>query len=286
MVTGRQADHDHLEAHRQALGHQGADDLQVGLEEAPFVTAQDQDRALAAQVPDHDREREGLGDQGGGRRAGDPELRERAVAGDQQRVEDHVQADGHQREVERRAAVARAPLGHHHVREEVHERHRREDHPQVGDGVAAGVAGRSHGVQDVRGQDEAQQADADRQHNEEGGGGADHLLGARDVVGPDRLADQDVRGHRDPEDRTQHQEHDLVGVGGRRQRRLAQDVADPDGVGRPVQRLQDVGAQHRQGEHQQGLADRTRGEVRAPAAAKARRRPARPAFSDRRRRHG
>ncbi|MCR5874155.1 hypothetical protein LRS10_08260 [Phenylobacterium sp. J426] len=158
------------------------------------------------------------------------------------------------------------PLRHHQQVQQHQERQGGEHQPQVGGGLRAGVERRAHGLEDARREPGAEQPHAGPSHQEEACGHAHHPARLALIASPHGLADQDVGRHGQAEGRPDHQEEDLIGVGDRRQRGLAQRVADPDGVGRAVDRLQQVGAQHRQGEQDQRLADRPRRQIDPGAA--------------------
>ena len=210
----------------------------------------------AVEMADERGEAHRLGDEGGERRARDPEARKRAETENEDRVERDVDADRQQHEIERRLGVARAAQHGHHEGIHVEPRQREEDDAHVGHGERQRVRRCAHGDEQGAAQHESRDRHAYRDRREEGGARADDPLGLEQVVGADVLADEDGRRHRHAEGGADQQEHDGVGVGGGGERRLTQETPDPDGIHRAIQRLQDVGEQDRQREAEQ--ADRYR----------------------------
>lgn len=80
------------------------------------------------------------------------------------------------------------------------------------------------------------------------------------------MRDQDGRRHADAEDGAEDEKQHEVCIGRGGQRRFTEETADPHGIDRAVERLQHIGAEHRQGKQQKGARDRPTGEVAGPPA--------------------
>ncbi|MNT03212.1 hypothetical protein D3C72_1377340 [compost metagenome] len=208
----------------------------------------------------HCRQAGQLRDKSRQRRSRNSQRRQRPDTEDQHRVKHHVQHHRQQHEPERRTRIARAAQRHHHEVVEIHERQRQEDDTQVAHRERRGIFRRMHRRQDVGRIDKAEHRRQHRQRHKERSAGPDHAPRLVQVARAHGLADHDRVGHADAEHHAQQEEQDDVGVGGCRQRRFAEKAPDPDRVDRCVQRLQDVAAEHRQREQQQGAADRARGQ--------------------------
>ena len=257
----RGRDDQHLQAHRKPLDHDGLEQLRGRQQIAPLRPTQPNDEILGIDIGDERQQRSGIGDQGGDRRPLDPQRGHRPQPQDEDGVQRDIKdrAQGH--ELQGRDRIANAAQRHRQQDRYEARRHRDEDHPQIGKRQRKHLRrGRQRTKDHGRGEpaDEHRRGRDDREQAQRRPQYAAHRI---HVATSHILADQNGGRHAEAKGRGDEQEHDDIGVGRRGQRALAQKLADPDGVDRPIQRLQRAGSQRRQCEEQQGLADRSGGQV-------------------------
>ena len=261
---------DHLQPDRQPLADDDPQQRRVGAQVTQFRTPQAQRQVAGVEIGHHGAQADVVcdGRRGGG--PGDAEFRCRTEPEDEDRVQAAVEHDAQSHEPQRRQRIAGAAQRHHQQGQHQHSRDRQEDDPQVAQRVAYRLGRRTQKVEETRRQQPADPGDHDGKGKEGARGRADDPPRVIDVAPAEGLPDQDRRGHAEAEHERDQQEHDDVAVRRGRERVLAQEAADPDGVDRAVQRLQHRGCQRRQGEEQQGRADRTGDEITLAGERRAR----------------